>query len=61
MALHSKEFDGSCPVCGGGVDYLDKIKNYEDEWEIKYKCDECKIIIRVNDETDEYETEDMYE
>ena len=55
MSKHNpREFDGTCPQCGKGIDHLDSV--YRDgEKFIKYYCFNCEIIIEVNDETDEVE------
>lgn len=60
MAVHNpKEFDGCCPKCGTTrIDWLDKIKNDEQEWILKYFCSRCQVVIEVNQETDEV---DFYE
>lgn len=61
MAVHNpKEFDGCCPKCGTTrIDFLENTRNDEDEKITKFYCWKCKIVIEVNDETDE--VEDFYD
>ena len=49
MAIHNpKEFDGCCPFCGRGADFLDRIHD-----DLKYYCFTCRVIIVVDDVSDE--------
>ena len=51
MSKHNpSEFDGTCPKCGTPrIDYLDKIRNSDDEIVTKFFCSRCHVVIEVDE------------